>query len=116
MIPHQNPGMHPPSVAATHLPQPVNEGLPVIVGLKHVFPTVTSRHHVVNRAGILEADRSGHVPTNPGNGFLQAQCESARTDPIYSFLTEDHKAATAKRLTFFDRPTDITDLPKQSAG
>jgi integrase len=34
----------------------------------------------------------------------------------YSFLTEDHKAATAKRLTFFDRPTNITDLPKQSAG
>ena len=34
----------------------------------------------------------------------------------YSFLTADHKAATAQRLTFFDRPTNITDLPKQSAG
>ena len=34
----------------------------------------------------------------------------------YSFLTEDHKAATAKRLTFFDRPTNITHQPKQSVG
>ena len=34
----------------------------------------------------------------------------------YSFLTADHKADTAQRLTFFDRPTNITDLPKQSAG
>jgi integrase len=34
----------------------------------------------------------------------------------YSFLTEDHKAATAKRLTFFERPANITDLPQQSAG
>jgi hypothetical protein len=34
----------------------------------------------------------------------------------YSFLTEDHSAETDQRLTFFDRPTNITDLPKQSAG
>ena len=34
----------------------------------------------------------------------------------YSFLTADHKADTAQRLTFFERPTNITDLPKQSAG
>jgi len=34
----------------------------------------------------------------------------------YSFLTADHKADTAQRLTFFDRPTNITDLPKQSVG
>jgi integrase len=34
----------------------------------------------------------------------------------YSFLTEDHKAATAKRLTFFERPANITELPQQSAG
>jgi len=30
----------------------------------------------------------------------------------YSFLTEDHKAATAKRLTFFERPANITELPQ----
>jgi hypothetical protein len=29
---------------------------------------------------------------------------------------EDHSAETDQRLTFFDRPTNITDLPKQSAG
>ncbi len=34
----------------------------------------------------------------------------------YSFLTADHKADTAQRLTFFDRPTNITDLPQQSAS
>jgi hypothetical protein len=28
----------------------------------------------------------------------------------------DHQADTAQRLTFFDHPTNITDLPKQSAG
>ena len=34
----------------------------------------------------------------------------------YSFLIGDHKADTAQRLTFFERPANITDLPKQAAG
>jgi integrase len=34
----------------------------------------------------------------------------------YSFLTADHKADAAKRLTLFERPENVTDLPKQSAG
>jgi len=34
----------------------------------------------------------------------------------YSFLTEDHKAATAKRLTFFDRPGNVVDLPEAAAS
>jgi hypothetical protein len=33
-----------------------------------------------------------------------------------SFLTEDHKAATAKHLTFFELPANITELPQQAAG
>ena len=35
---------------------------------------------------------------------------------VYGHLNDAHKVATAQRLTFFDRPTNITDLPKQSAG
>jgi hypothetical protein len=35
---------------------------------------------------------------------------------VYGHLNDAHKVATAKRLTFFDRPTNITDLPKQSVG
>jgi integrase len=34
----------------------------------------------------------------------------------YSFLTADHKADAANRLNFFERPANVTDLPKQSAG
>jgi hypothetical protein len=35
---------------------------------------------------------------------------------VYGHLNDAHKVATARRLTFFDRPTNITDLPKQSVG
>jgi hypothetical protein len=28
----------------------------------------------------------------------------------------DHQADTAQRLTFFERPANVTDLLKQSAG
>jgi hypothetical protein len=34
----------------------------------------------------------------------------------YSFLTAGHKADTAQRLSFFERPSSLTDLPQQSAG
>jgi hypothetical protein len=35
---------------------------------------------------------------------------------VYGHLSQDHKADTAQRLTFFERPANVTDLPKQSAG
>jgi hypothetical protein len=35
---------------------------------------------------------------------------------VYGHLNDEHKVATAKHLTFFDRPANITDIPQQSAG
>jgi integrase len=35
---------------------------------------------------------------------------------VYGHLNDAHKVATAKRLTFFERPANTTELPQQSAG
>lgn len=35
---------------------------------------------------------------------------------VYGHLNDAHKVATAQRLSFFERPANVTDLPKQSAG
>ena len=35
---------------------------------------------------------------------------------VYRHLDAAHKVATAQRLTFLERPANVADLPKKSAG
>lgn len=35
---------------------------------------------------------------------------------VYGHLNDTHKIAMAERLTFFERPANVTDLPNQAAG
>ena len=35
---------------------------------------------------------------------------------VYGHLNDAHKVATTQRLTFFERPANVTDLPKQATG
>jgi integrase len=35
---------------------------------------------------------------------------------VYGHLNDAHKVATAQRLTLFERPANVTEMPKQAAG
>ena len=35
---------------------------------------------------------------------------------VYGHLNDAHKVATAQRLTSFEHPANVTDLPKQATG
>jgi len=35
---------------------------------------------------------------------------------VYGHLNDAHKVASAQRLTVFERPANVTDLPKQATG
>jgi hypothetical protein len=48
-------------VAPANLPQPEQERLPVIIALENSFPAIPTGHHMINRSGILVAQRSRHA-------------------------------------------------------
>ena len=60
MIPHQHPGMNAPARHLTSLRHGFQEKPPVIVIEKDRLPPVATSHHVVERAGILNAETAGH--------------------------------------------------------
>jgi hypothetical protein len=35
---------------------------------------------------------------------------------VYGHLSDDHKRETAKRLTFFQRPDNVLQMPEQAAN
>jgi hypothetical protein len=61
MVAHQHPGMDTPAVAPANLPQPEQERLPVIIALENDFSPIPARHHMINRSGVLVAQRSRHT-------------------------------------------------------
>jgi hypothetical protein len=73
MVPHQDPRMHPPPVTRARLPKSVKKSHSVIIVLENDLSPVTARHHMINRAGVLESGRSGHLPV------YQAQRQSERS-------------------------------------
>ena len=81
MIPHQDPRMHPPPVTRARLSESVKKSLSVIIILENDLSPVTARHHMINRTGVLESGRSGHLPV------YQAQRDSARSCGSVILLT-----------------------------
>ena len=49
------------AVAPANLPQPEQECLPVIIPLENGLPAIPAGHHMINRSGILVAQRSRHA-------------------------------------------------------
>jgi hypothetical protein len=60
VVAHQTPGMHLPLRFGADLLQGGHEQPPVIVVPKNLSPTVTPIHHMINRAGIFNPQRSRH--------------------------------------------------------
>ncbi len=51
-----------------------------------IFPPVTARHHMIDRTGVLESGRSGHLPVYQAQRHSARSCESGRTAPIEAVL------------------------------
>ena len=61
VVAHEHPSVNPPSMAFTNLCESEHKRLPVVVRLKNNLAAITTRHHMVNRPGILESCRSCHA-------------------------------------------------------
>ena len=61
MVPHQHPCMHLPTGFFAGLAECPQEEAPVIVVQKDRFPPVAPRHHMIESAGILDANASSHA-------------------------------------------------------
>jgi hypothetical protein len=101
MVPHQDPRMHPPPVARANLSESVKKSLSGIIILENDLSPVTARHHMINRTGVLESVRSGHLPV------YQAQRHSARSS-MGSVLADSHDGSSLEGL--FIREQDFCQL------
>ena len=67
MIAHQHPRMDLPAMASAHSLQPAQKRLVILLSHKNPLPAVTTRHDVIHRARVMEADRTNHPQDLPGS-------------------------------------------------
>ena len=53
--------MDPPTVTFANLAKPEHEGFSVVIGFKHHLAAIATRHHVIDRAWILESNLTSHA-------------------------------------------------------
>jgi len=69
MIPHQAVSMAAPAKPRNNFTQDIQESCAILIVIKDRFLAIASRSHMIERAGILDAQRTGHDFT------LQHACE-----------------------------------------
>jgi hypothetical protein len=60
VIAHQTIGVNPPASHLARVPQRLKKQLPVSFASENRFPPIPPRHHVIESAGILDANTARH--------------------------------------------------------